>query len=254
GGTDSAPTLLRVAPSDDAALAAAQAQELDGQGGLRGLAVAGCSEPTSSAWLVGGATTVGRTTLLLLANPTAVEAEVEVTMWGESGPVSAPGMKGIAVPANGQRVLALSGFAPGLASLMVHVEARGGQVVAALQTSVTRVLDPGGVDLVSAGAAPSRQLVIPAVRIADAEGVGSSLGLEGYEDLEAIVRVGNPGDDEAEVEVEVTPTAEGGAATSFHLHVLPGQVIDTALATALELGEEPFADGSYTVALRSDVP
>jgi hypothetical protein len=254
GGSTSAPTLLRVAPSDDAVLAAAQSQELDGQGGLRGLAIAGCSEPTSSAWLVGGATTVGRTTLLLLANPTAVEAEVEVTMWGESGPVSAPGMKGIAVPANGQRVLALSGFAPDLAAPMVHVEARGGQVVAALQTSVTRVLDPGGVDLVSAGAAPSRDLVIPAVRIADAEGVASSLGLEGYEDLETIVRVGNPGDETAFVEVSVTPTAGDGPATSFPLQVPAGQVIDTALSTAFELGATPFADGSYTVTVRGDAP
>src|SRR5690606_426684 len=107
GGSDRAPTLLRVAPSDAAALAAAQAQQLDGEGDLRGLAVTGCAEPTSSAWLVGGATTLGRTTLLLLANPTPVEAEVEVEMWGDAGPISAPGMTGIAVPASGQRVLAL---------------------------------------------------------------------------------------------------------------------------------------------------
>jgi hypothetical protein len=256
GGTNRAPMLLRLPPSDDAVLVAAQSQNLDGDGdgGLRGLAVAGCAEPTSSAWLVGGATTVGRSTLLLLANPTSVEAEVEVTMWGESGRVMAPGMKGIAVPANGQRVLALSGFAPDLASPMVHVEARGGQIVAALQTSVTRVLDPGGVDFVAAGTAPSREVVIPAVRIADAAGVASSLGLEGYEDLEAIVRVGNPGEETALVEVSVTPTTEQGTATSFQLQVPAGQAVDTALASALELGAEPFADGSYTVTLHADSP
>jgi hypothetical protein len=254
GGTNRAPMLLRLSPSDDAVLVAAQSQHLDGDGSLRGLAVAGCAEPTSSAWLVGGATTVGRTTLLLLANPTSVEAEVAVTMWGESGKISAPGMKGIAVPANGQRVLALSGFAPDLASPMVHVEARGGQVVAALQTSVTRVLDPGGVDFVAAGTAPSREVVIPAVRIADAEGVASSLGLEGYEDLEAVVRVGNPGEETAFVEVSVTPTTDGGTATSFQLQVPAGLVLDTALAAAFELGAEPFADGSYTVTLRADSP
>lgn len=254
GGGDSAPTLLRLAPADGAVLAAAQTQDLAGERGLRGLAVAGCAEPTSSAWLVGGATTVGRTTLLLLANPTSVEAEVEVTMWGESGPVTAPGMKGIAVPANGQRVLALSGFAPDLASPMVHVEARGGQIVAALQTSVTRVLDPGGIDLVSAGAAPARELVIPAVRIADSVGVASSLGLEGYEDLEAAVRVGNPGETTVFVEVSVTPTADQGTATSFQIQVPAGQVVDTALSSALDLGAEPFADGSYTVTLRAEAP
>jgi hypothetical protein len=253
GGSAQAPTLVRLAPSDDAVLAAAQSQSLD-KGGLHGLAAAGCAEPTSSAWLVGGATTVGRTTVLLLANPTEVEAEVEVSMWGESGAVTAPGMKGITVPAGGQRVLALSGFAPDLVSPIVHVEARGGQVVAALQASVTRVLDPGGLDLVSAGAAPARELVIPAVRIADAEGVASSLGFEGYEDLEAVVRIGNPGDATATVEVSVVSTTEGGPATSFQLQVPPGQVSDTSLATALPLGAEPFTDGSYTVTLRADLP
>jgi hypothetical protein len=254
GGVSQAPTLVRLAPSDDAVLAAAQAQTLDGEGDLHGLSVTGCTEPTSSAWLIGGATTVGRTTLLLIANPTEVEAEVEVRMWGESGAISAPGMTGISVPAGGQRVLSLAGFAPDLASPVVHVEARGGQVVAALQTSVTRVLDAGGVDLVAAGASPARDVVIPAVRIADAEGVASSLGLEGYEDLEAIVRIGNPGEATASVELSVTSTEEGGPATSFQLQVPPGQVSDTALATALELGADPFADGSYTVTLRSDAP
>lgn len=253
-GPGQAPTALRLAPSETAALAATQTQHLTGQGGLHGLAIAGCTEPTSSAWLVGGATTVGRTTLLLLANPTAVQAEVSVRMWGEVGPVTAPGMKGIAVPANGQRVLALSGFAPDLSSPVVHVEARGGQVVAALQTSIMRVLDPGGLDLVSAGAGPSDRLVIPAVRIADSLGVSSSLGLEGYDDLEAILRVGNPGEATADVEVSVTPTFAGGVSTSFHLHLAGGRTTDIALATAFELGAEPFPDGSYTVTVESNSP
>lgn len=254
GTPEQAPTLLRLEPTGTAALAATQTQWLGGEGGLRGLTVAGCTEPASSAWLVGGDTTLGRTTLLLLANPTPVEAEVSLRIWGEAGPVIAPGMKGIAVPANGQRVLALSGFAPDLASPVVHIEARGGQVVAALQSSVTRVLDPGGIDIVTAGASPSTRLVIPAVRIEDSVGVGSSLGLEGYGDLEAIVRVGNPGEATADVDVSVSPTFPGGVATSFHLQLGPGQVLDTALATALELGAEPFVDGSYTVTIESNSP
>ncbi len=253
-GAAQAPSLVRLAPSSGAVLAAAQAQSLDGDGDLSGLTAVGCTEPTSSAWLVGGATTVGRTTLLLLANPTEVDAEVTVRLWGETGEVVAPGMQGIRVPAGGQRVLSLAGFAPGLASPVVHVEARGGQVVAALQTSVTRVLDPGGIDLVSAGAAPARDTVIPGVRIEDAAGVASSLGLEGYDDLVAVVRIGNPGETTAEVEVAVTSSAEGGDATSFHLEVPAGQVLDTELSAALELGADPFADGSYTVTLRSDAP
>lgn len=254
GGTDRAPTLLRLEPSDDAALTAAQAQTATGDGGIRGLAASGCGEPTSSAWLVGGATTVGRTTLLLIANPSDVDAEVSIELWGESGAVSAPGMKGIEVPARSQRVLPLSGFAPDLASPVVHVEARGGRIVAALQTSAMRVLDPGGVDLVTPGSAPTRELVIPGVRIFDETGVASSLGMEGYEDLEAIVRVGNPGDEPVTVAVSVTSTVEGGVGTSFQIEVPAGAVADTALSAALELGSEPLADGSYTVVLSAESP
>lgn len=254
GGTAQAPTTLRLAGADDAALAGAQAQFASGAAGLRGLAATACSEPTSSAWLVGGATTVGRTTLLLLANPTEVRAEVSVQLWGESGVVTAPGMSGIEVPAGGQRVLPLSGFAPDLVSPVVHVEARGGQVVAALQTSVIRVLDAGGVDLISPGAAPSRRLLIPAVRIFDATNVAASLGIDGYADLEAVVRIANPGDAEAHVEVSVMPTATGGSATSFDLEIAGGEVLETPLAAALALGAEPFGDGSYAVEIVSDEP
>lgn len=249
-----APSALRQPASDDAALGGAQRQLATGAGGLSGLAAVSCVEPTGSAWIVGGATTVGRTSILQLANPTAVDAEVTLELWGESGPVSAPGMSGISVPAGGRVALPLSGFAPDLASPVVHVEARGGQVAAWLQTSVIRVLDPGGVDLVSRGAAPSEEVVIPAVRISGGTAVASSLGIEGYDDLEAMVRVGNPGEETAHVEVSLTPATPDGVATSFEITVAAGEVSDTPLSSALELGEAPLPDGVYSLSVRSDVP
>lgn len=253
GGTLQAPSVLDLAAAADAALAGAQTQLATGAGDLAGLAASACVEPTSSAWLVGGAATVGRTTLLLVANPTAVSAEVTIRMWSETGPVSAPGMA-IEIPPGQQKVLPLAGFAPGIASPVVHVEARGGQVVAALQTSVVRVLDPGGVDVNGAGTAPSTASVVPAVRIFDELGVSSSLGLADREDLEAIARVGNPGDADATVEVSLLPAAADGPATSFEITVPAGTVTDVPLSSALELGQAPFPDGSYSVSFQSDVP
>jgi len=253
-GAGQAPASLTLPPGDGAVLGAAQSQQPGGDGELVGLAATICTEPTSSAWLVGGATTLGRTTLLLLTNPTGVAAEVSVTMWGESGDISAPGMTGISVPANGRRVLSLAGFAPGLASPVVHVEARGGQITAALQTSAMRVLDPGGVDVVAPGAAPAREVIIPGVRIFDGAGVASSLGIEGYGDLDAIVRVANPGIESANVEVSITPTDPAAAGTAFELEIPGGRVLDTPLAAGLPLGADPLADGSYTVTLSSDQP
>lgn len=254
GGTPQAPAALGLAAAPDAALGGAQSQASSGAGGLAGLAATACAEPTSSAWLAGGAATVGRTTLLLVANPTAVAAEVSIRMWGESGEVTAPGMAGIDVGPGEQRVLPLAGFAPGIASPIVHVEARGGQVVAALQTSVIRVLDPGGLDVVGAVAAPAMESIVPAVRIFDELGVSSALGLADHEDLEAIARIGNPGDADATVEVSVLPTVADGAATSFEITVPAGTVTDVPLSSALELGAAPFPDGSYSVQFRADAP
>lgn len=253
GGTEQAPSVLGLAAGPDAALAGAQSQVVIGEGGLAGLSASTCAEPTSSTWLVGGAATVGRTTMLLIANPTAVVADVTILMWGESGAVSAPGMA-IQVKPGEQRVLPISGFAPGIVSPVVHVEARGGQVVAALQTSVIRVLDPGGVDLIAAGASPSTDSVVPAVRIYDERGVSSSLGLPDREDLEAIARVGNPGDTDATVEVSLLPADASGTATSFDIDVPAGTVTDIPLSSAQELGSVPFADGSYSVVFTSEVP
>lgn len=248
------PRLLTLPVSDDAVLAAAQVQAPNGQGDLSGLAAAACVEPASSVWLVGGGTTVGRTSILHLVNPTAVAADVTIELWGESGQVRAPGMSGITVPAGGRLALPLAGFAPDLASPVVHVEARGGQVAAWLQASVVRVLDPGGVELVAAGADPARELVIPGVRIHAGTAVAGSLGLEGYDDLESIIRIGNPTDEPANVEVSVTPVTGGASPSTFEVSLAGGEVTDTHLEAAHDLGEEILADGSYLVSIRSDVP
>ena len=131
-----------------------------------GFAAAACAEPSGSIWLVGGSTAVGRTTLLTLANPSPVDATVgSHHPESETARSSAPGMSGIEVQAGAQRVISLAGFAPDVASPVVHVDARGGQVVASLQQSIVRGLDAGGVDLVDAGADPATHLVIPGVRI-----------------------------------------------------------------------------------------
>ena len=76
---------------------------------LAGFAAASCTEAVAESWLVGGATDVGRTGIVLLANPTAVAATVDVRVIGEAGRVDAPSALGIIVPAGSQRMLSLAG-------------------------------------------------------------------------------------------------------------------------------------------------
>ncbi|TPW77219.1 DUF5719 family protein [Schumannella soli] len=244
-GAASAARVITSAPAEDALLSGAQSQRLSGSD-LTGFAAAGCREASSTAWLVGGSTTVGRTTLLTLSNPTGVEATVALRIWGENGAVSAPGMSGIIVPARSQRVLSLAGFAQNLASPMVEVVSRGGQIVAALQQSITRGVDPGGVDLIGDTAAPSTTQTIPGVQMPGPDTVGAQLGEDGYADLASALRLGNPGTEDATVDVAIVPEKKGAEATTQRIPVPAGTTVDVPIE------EQPV--GAYTVSLESDVP
>lgn len=254
GGTSSAPEVLRVTPSDGAAVAGAQSQVTDAID-FFGFAAASCAEPSSSIWLVGGATTVGRTTLITLTNPTAVAATVKLTILGEAGAISAPGMNGIDVPPGTQRVLSLAGFAPGLVSPVVHVEARGGQVVAGLQQSIVRGLDAVGVDLIGAAADPSTELTIPGVRVLDALAVNRAVSLTDWDDVVPVIRIAVPGTDKAKVQVSVIPADPAVDGTSFVTEIDGGTVDELALDSGADIDTGiALADGLYTVKIDSDQP
>jgi hypothetical protein len=264
---DAAPEVLRAPPVDDAPgsvlVGGAQLQDVDASD-FRGLAAAACGEPSGSTWLVGGAMTVGRSTFLLLSNPTDVPSRVSLDIFGEQGQVSAPGMSGIDVPANGQRVLSLAGFAPGVTSPIVHVTARGGRVVATLQQSIVRGLDAVGVETVGGGADPAASLVVPGVRLLDTVGTNRASALSDWQDVGPVVRLVVPGDTAGRATVRVVPETAGTVGTSFEVDLEPGTVTEVSLDSGAPEGEpaEPgvevethgLADGVYTVFVDADVP
>ncbi len=251
----SAPDVLTLPPAAGATLAGAQSQAADASD-YTGFAAATCAEPSGSIWLVGGSTAVGRSTLLTLANPSAVDATVAITILSSSGPVTAPGMSGIVVKAGEQRVLPLAGFAPDVDTPVVHVVSRGGQVVAALQQSIVRGLDAGGVDLAGAAGDPSTHLVIPGVRVFDAIGVNKASGLPDWDDVASAVRVAVPGSRSAKVQVDLVPQDSSSDGSSFEMDVSSGQVSELALdsATHTDSGAVSIPDGIYTVIIEADQP
>jgi hypothetical protein len=170
---------------------------------------------------------------------------VNVEIYGEDGAVTAPGMTGIDVPALGQRVVSLAGFAPGVASPVVHVSARGGRVVATLQQSIVRGLDAVGVETIGAGADPASSVIIPGVRIADAIGVNRASALADWQDVIPALRVLAPGDLPAKLTVRVVPvsgSAEDVVGASFQLQVDAGIVSEIPLdAGGAESGAQPDA-------------
>lgn len=250
GGTPEAPTLISTPPSatgdtEPALLSGSQVQELS-EGDFVGLAAADCGVATGETWLVGGSTTVGRTTLLTLSNPTEVPATVDIELFGDTGAIAAPGTSGIIVAPQGQRVLSLAGFQPDVAAPVVHVTSTGGHVVANLQQTVVRGLAPGGIDIL-AGSAASTENVIPGVMITNAAAVQALLGGgDGYQDVTTTLRLFAPGDDTVPVTVSVM--AEDGAVTglSFAVDIEGGRVTDVPI--------QELATGRYTVSIESDAP
>lgn len=242
-----APSLIATPAGDAAAadIAGAQYQAVD-SGDYRGLAAAVCAAPSSDVWLLGGSTAVGRTTLLTIANPGAVGSTVGIELFGHEGQVEAPGMDGITVAAHSQRVVSLAGFAPDIDAIAVHLTSRGGPVVANLQQSIVRGIEPGGVDVVGTTAPPSKTNVLPGLLIQDSEAVGTRLGEEGFADLRTVLRFYVPGEKAAQTTVRILPEDPTLEGASFDLVLDPGIVTDVPV--------EGLADGAYSVVVQSSEP
>ncbi|KHK98912.1 hypothetical protein LK09_08675 [Microbacterium mangrovi] len=158
------------APAQVGASVSAQLSAAD----LSGFAASACQPAIAQSWLVGGSAGTGSNDLVLLANPGAVAATVQVTVYGPSGPQIPPGGADVIVPARTQRVIPLAGLALGTASPVVRIVSSGAPVQASIQTSIIRTLVPGGVDQVSAAESAAKALLIPGVRVTGAAGAGSS--------------------------------------------------------------------------------
>jgi hypothetical protein len=245
---DGAPQLLTVPVDPSVAqtplVAGAQSQTAVSET-LTGLAASACTEASSDSWLVGGSTDVGRTSLVLLSNPSTVVATVSLTVYGETGQVDAPGSTGILVQPGTQRIISLAGLAPNLLSPVVHVQSTGGLVAAALEQSIIRGIQPGGAELSGPTTNAATEQVIPGVVVTPpAEEVSVDEGAVS-EDTPS-VRVLVPGDSPATVSVGVQ--SEDGASTGTSLEV----VIQPGVSTEIPLSG--VAAGNYTVTLQSDQP
>ena len=252
GGTPSAPSVVSTPPAeadttDDVTLSAAQS-ELVNEGDFVGLAAASCDVANGDSWLAGGSTTVGRTTLLSLTNPSEVPATVNLELFAEGGQVFPPGTSGIIVPANGQRVLSLAGFQPGMVSPVVHVTSTGGRVSATLQEAIVRGLAPGGVDIMASVPEPSTTTVIPGVVVTNLDAVQALRrgGDPQFDDIETALRVFAPGEGTVALTVNVIPEDGTSAGTSFQIDVEAGKVKDVPI--------QQLASGSYTISIVATAP
>jgi len=242
---DGTPVAIAAEPGgvDAGMLGGAQSQSVSTET-LRGFAAAACGEAVADAWLVAGATNLGRSGLVLLSNPTAVAATVDVRVVGEAGAVEAPSALGIIVPAGSQRVLSLAGLAPNLVSPVVHVTSTGGAIAATLEQSTIVGLAPAGMELTGTTAAPATTQVIPGLVVPQSGGVEAVEDHADGDDF-PIVRLFAPGNAPVDVSIGVVPEGGSGGST-IEATLDPGRTLDVPLGV--------LDAGSYTVRVEADAP
>ncbi|HEY2832392.1 MAG TPA: DUF5719 family protein [Sporichthyaceae bacterium] len=207
--------------------------EVSTAGPGQGLSTAACTAPASSAWFVGASTAAGRNDRLVLANPDAAAASVDLRFWDQQGKIDVPNSTDIAVPPNGAVSLPLEGMSAGHQRLAVQVILTRGQVAAALHDTDAPGIDVHGSDWMAPAPRPTRRVVIAGLpdHVTDRK-------------LEVLV----PGDTDGIVHVRLlgrdNDFAPVGADT---LEVHAGQVGEYDLSKV-----DPT--GAYTAVLTSDQP
>ena len=227
-----APLEIRTSGALAPGLVAAQTT-LDSFDDNRGLTSTACLGPDTSWWFVGGGSSAGRETQLVLVNPESTPAELDVSISGPEGPVTTPRLRGLVVEPRSRIVVRLAREAPRLLAVAWHVDVRSGRVVAALSDSELDGFVPRGADWIPPSADPANRVLVPGV----IPGEGGRL-----------LVIHAPGELDATVKVRLI--TEGGSyvpSAMSSVDVPAGTVVTVDLDSALE-GQ------AATVDLQSDVP
>lgn len=235
-----------IAPQGSALLTANQHQ-LVASASTNGLAGAACQNPSSDIWLVGGSTATGRESLLILRNPSPVDATVDLQIFGEEGLLDLPGLTSISVTSGKTVVLPMAGLAPKAKTFVTHVTSKGGVIAAWLQVKSVRGLQAAGLDYVSPSIGASVSQVIPGIFIRGAADAAALAAANAdYADLAQSIRVFVPGETEANIKVQIL----GANATTFGTVIL--QTLKAGSVTDVSISG--LADGDYVAVIDSDVP
>ena len=242
--------ILTLAPADGrVANAVGAVTTLTKNGDLRGLTAAPCTQPSAMSWIVGGSIAAGSSAELRLVNPGVTPATAKVTLYGSIGRLSLPSNGEITVPAGGSSSLALETKGSQDPRIAVSVEADGGSVVPTLVTESLDGETPAGTDVITPGAAPATDLVIPGVEIVEPAAQGEVADAKTGADSSdtPAVRIINPG--AAPATVSVTMLGKDGARP---LSGAQSVTIDAGSVFDIQLAGVPA--GTYGVQVTSNTP
>lgn len=213
----------------------------------RGLAATECGSPNPEYWLTGVGAGAEHASVLELSNPDDGPAVADITVWGSTGPVDAPRLRGLIVPAGETTRLDLASELPRRGELALHVEVSRGRLAATV-----------GDEIPALGARPATRGWLPPAAEPSTEQL--LLGLVPGEGTDTLV-LNNPGTTEARVELRVvTDSAAFVPEGQEEVRVAPGTVETVPLTDLLRrqvtegaLGVQVVATGPVTATLRSVV-
>ena len=218
-------------------------------GDLRGLTTAPCAQPGAMSWIVGGSIAAGSSAELRLTNPGATPATVKVNLYGSIGRLSLPSNGEVTVPAGGSSSLVLETKGSQDPRIAVSIEADGGSVVPTLVTESLDGETPAGTDVITPGAAPATNLVVPGVEIVEPATQGEVPDAKTGADSSdtPAVRIVNPG--QAPATVSVAMLGKDGA------HPLAGaQSVTIDAGSVFDIQLAGVAAGTYGVQVTSSAP
>ena len=242
--------ILTLVPADgQVANAVGSVTTLTQSGDLRGLTAAPCAQPSAMSWIVGGSIAAGSSAELRLTNPGATSATAKVNLYGSVGPLSLPSNGEVTIPAGGSASLALEANSSQDPRIAVSIETDGGSVVPALVTESLDGETPSGTDIITPGAAPATDLVIPGVEVVEPASQGevpdTTTGADSSDT--PAVRIVNPG--QVPATVSVTMLGKDGA------HALAGaQSVTVDAGSVFDISLAGVPAGTYGVQVTSSTP
>lgn len=214
--------------------------------GLAGLTGAACQRPSNDLWFIGGDTSTGRESLLVIKNVTQVDSTVSLQIYNERGLVTGSGMSGISIAAGKTTVVPLASYVPKTKTFSTHLVSRGGLVAAWIQEKTIRGLANGGVDYVAPSAAFGNLQTIPGVFIRGSADAAKLMANADYADLVPTLRVFVPGTKSATVTAQIL----GSTAKTF------GTVVRQTIqgGTTADIPLSGLQDGDFIAIVRADQP
>ena len=197
-----------------------------------------CVLPRPEYWITGIGAGADHATSLELSNPDEGPAVADITVWGRTGQLEVPTLRGVTVPGGESQVLDLAEVLPRRSELAIHVAVSRGRMAAAALDEVPAL-----------GSRPAATAWLPPVTEPATEQL--LLGLVGGEGTDTLV-LSNPGADEARIEIRVvTEDAAFVPQGQEEIRVSPESVETVTLTETLR---EQVREGALALQVTSTAP